>query len=647
MADNVITVPTYEQIETILTKLATDYCNLAAVFYDVFYNTTPMDVTFKMYGEDGILQTYTIPNRAKDMAHLLNGEGSPEGNIYGSLGDIYQDLANGVLYIKETPDGNEGWSAFATQDYLETFILKGVGSPEGNIVANKGALYVDENSAGLYIKSTVTGNTGWVLISANTTVLADTSLSNLTTAGENHFANPSLSNLSTAGNTILDGKEVKSNKVTSITSSSTDTEYPSAKATYNLVSSSVTGFANTNLSNLTDTGNRKFIDWGYVKDCVISAPNGVVTKVDNFSYTIPQGMVLLGANGKTADNKYNNTVVILETACPGVTTGLTSTSGYIFYDYSNNTARTCTKANFIESNTEPLTIGSGKIWFDSDDYTYHYVVEGGAGGTSYWDMAIMTMVGEFEVDSNGYLSKIFPRYPLTLANTRDVNLRVAKSGDTMSDTLSISKSGYDQLKLINTNMNTEVLPASNIHESVVFCNKNGTQIGDCTLRYRPDGSIETYIQASKNNVNSVIGAGVDANNNPYSWFPNTACVDGQWVWKYLQVATNTAVGSYEHSLSTYLPDDNYSYQVWVEIECGYGGSSGGLYVGTIASPYTNEGQTGNFCFHTWVVSNSSTDHNVAILPVGTGRKIYSQIVQGNLGNSQINLVGYRRIGTNG
>ena len=646
MADK-ITVPTYEQIETILTKLATNYSNLAVVFYDVFYNVNPMDVTFRMYDESGVLQEYTIPNRAKDMQHILNGEGSPEGSVYGSLGDIYQDLANGLLYIKETSDGNEGWSAFATQDYLKTFILKGVGSPEGVIVANRGALYIDTSSASLYIKNTVTGNSGWVLISANTSVLANTSLSNLTAAGENHFANPSLSNLSEGGAAILDGKEVKSNKVTSITSSSTDTQYPSAKATYDLVTTSVTGFANTNLSNLSAEGNRKFIDWGYVRDCVLSAPNGVVSKVDSFSYTIPQGMVLLGANGKTADNKYNNTVVTLGTACPGVTTGLTNTSGYIFYDYSNNLARTCTEANFIVSSEEPSISNLNSIWFDSDDYTYHYVVEGGVGGSNSWDIAIMTMVASFVVDSNGYLSKVYPRYPLTIANIRDVNERVSKAGDTMSDTLFISKSGYDQLKLINTNMNTEVLPAGDTHESVIFCNKNGTQIGDCTLRYRTDGSIETYIQASKNNVNSVIGAGVDANNNPYSWFPNTACVDGQWVWKYLQVATNTAVGSYEHSLSTYLPDDNYSYQVWVEIECGYGGSSGGLYVGTIASPYTNEGQTGNFCFHTWVVSNSSTDHSVVILPVGTGRKIYSQIVQGNLGNSQINLVGYRRIGTNG
>ena len=65
MADNLITAATYDQIATMLSKLATNYSNLASVFYDVFYNTTPEDVTFQMYDESGTLQTYTIPNRAR------------------------------------------------------------------------------------------------------------------------------------------------------------------------------------------------------------------------------------------------------------------------------------------------------------------------------------------------------------------------------------------------------------------------------------------------------------------------------------------------------------------------------------------------------------------------------------------------------
>ena len=66
-----------------------------------------MDVTFQMFDESGMLQTYTIPNRAKDMENILNSDsaevsGSPEGHVEAGRGVIFQDLTNGDLYIKKT-----------------------------------------------------------------------------------------------------------------------------------------------------------------------------------------------------------------------------------------------------------------------------------------------------------------------------------------------------------------------------------------------------------------------------------------------------------------------------------------------------------------------------------------------------------------
>ena len=131
MADEIITTPTYSQIAQILSRLATNYSNLATVFYDVFYNTTPADVTFQMYDEAGNLQTFTIPNRAKDLQNLLSGEGAPESNVDGVKGTLYQDLLNGDLYIKETEDGSEGWNQVATKGYLQNIFIQGNGDPNG------------------------------------------------------------------------------------------------------------------------------------------------------------------------------------------------------------------------------------------------------------------------------------------------------------------------------------------------------------------------------------------------------------------------------------------------------------------------------------------------------------------------------------
>ena len=256
MADNIITVESYEQIATMLTKLATNYSNLASIFYDVFYNPSPAEVTFQMYDEQGVLQTYTIPNRAKDLENLLSGEGSPEGSVEGTLGVLYQDLSNGDVYIKETSEGSEGWSQLTTEVFLKSIFIQGNGSPEGNVSASKGVLYIDTNNASLYIKTTITGTTGWQMISATLGAFADIDVSNLSTEGnskfansdltnltplgEIHFANPSLTNLNETGELKFASKEDISNKVINISNLSTNVEYPSAKAVYNYTGSRVT-----------------------------------------------------------------------------------------------------------------------------------------------------------------------------------------------------------------------------------------------------------------------------------------------------------------------------------------------------------------------------------------------------------------------
>ena len=67
---------------------------------------------------------------------------------------------------------------------------------------------------------------------------ANVDLSNLSSEGIevlNQRANINLSNLSSVGQAIIDSKEDISNKVTSLDSSSTDEEYPSAKCVYDLL----------------------------------------------------------------------------------------------------------------------------------------------------------------------------------------------------------------------------------------------------------------------------------------------------------------------------------------------------------------------------------------------------------------------------
>ena len=124
--------------------------------------------------------------------------------------------------------------------------------------------------------------------------------------------------------------------------------------------------------------------------------------------------------------------------------------------------------------------------------------------------------------------------------------------------------------------------------------------------------------------------------------------DGQWVDSQLVLINGTlAVGSYSYDLSAYLPDDNYSYEIMVNVYANDDHTSsttnGWLMVGTVASPYDND------CIRISVVTDTYADKSsvCGILPINTGRKIYAQVYSRAMSEGLIiRCMGYRRIGTN-
>ena len=430
MAD-AITVPTFEQIETILSKLATNYSNLAVLFYDIFYNTTPKEVTFQMYNESGVLQSYTIPNRAMDRAYVLNGEGSPEGVVEAAEGSLYQDLINGILYIKKTSTGSAGWEEFVTAQQLTDLFMEGTGSPEGVVAATKGSLYIDRTNAVLYMKATPNGNTGWVVISANTSDLADRNLGNLTATGLARFANPDLSNITPLAEAKFTAKENASNKKTVINSASTDIDFPSSKAVYTYVNSSITNFADKDLSNITASAEAKFLGTKQIKDCILSAPNGLLNVTTGNAILLHQGTILLLADGVAADGSLNNDIVTLSQDYEGGVPIVTSTSGIsgtILFDNTNLRMWYPTSEQFFVSAEEPeVTLVIGLIWYDTDTHTYHYVKD--SSGTLIWDIAPMAIVGEYTLDSTGAIATLTPRKPVVVVSEDNLNGAVSEAMD--------------------------------------------------------------------------------------------------------------------------------------------------------------------------------------------------------------------------
>ena len=227
-------VATYEQILKILSQLAENYSNFFDVYYEMFFSPTPSNVVLKVYDENGQQQTITLPNRAKDRSYIFNGEGNPNGALTSPKGSIYQDTLNGAFYLNVDGTVN-GWSQIISNSTLDEIIMSGGTSPEGNITASKGTLYTDKQNGVLYIKTTETGNEGWLDVSADLDGVATTNLNNLTEEGEKHFANLSLSDLNDEGENRFTQKENVANKVLVVAEYSTDEEYPSAKAVYTVL----------------------------------------------------------------------------------------------------------------------------------------------------------------------------------------------------------------------------------------------------------------------------------------------------------------------------------------------------------------------------------------------------------------------------
>lgn len=295
MTDINLNAATYEQIVTLLSQLATNYSNLAGTFYDVFYSNVAQDVSFKMFDDSGVLKDFTVKNLAKSNEYKITGNGNPNGNIAATMGTTYQDLDSGDLYIKTTnSDSNQGWEYFIKGSFFNNYLRQGTENPNDNVSAPVGTLYVNTNTATLYI-CIDKDNSKWAPVSSSFLEFADRDLSNITDNGKKVIDDEIKGELGTKAETItedtrtndyiptalavsqyvdprfntkqdksnmasvledstttypnsrvvydavselsneVDTKQDKSNLVTVLSEESTDAQYPSAKCMYDLV----------------------------------------------------------------------------------------------------------------------------------------------------------------------------------------------------------------------------------------------------------------------------------------------------------------------------------------------------------------------------------------------------------------------------
>lgn len=105
-----------------LTELLQNSVNMTSVFYDIFINPEPMDVTLTQYNAEGELITITVPNRAKDQQRALVGTGSPEGTVAAPEGTLYVDSVTQTVYVKVNGSDATGWKIILTEEGIYTYV---------------------------------------------------------------------------------------------------------------------------------------------------------------------------------------------------------------------------------------------------------------------------------------------------------------------------------------------------------------------------------------------------------------------------------------------------------------------------------------------------------------------------------------------
>lgn len=231
--------------------------------------------------------------------------------------------------------------------------------------------------------------------------------------------------------------------------------------------------------------------------------------------------------------------------------------------------------------------------------------------------------------------------------------KVNKAGDTMTGPLTVSNSGNsNQIIAQGMQIDKTVTPtANNLYSGLKIIDKNSAELGSFYYRFDTNGEKRCVISCIGNNNNAYIIAGLDANETPYSIFPNTTCVDGQWIQISSSTVVNTSVaagttGAYtDYDLRNLLPSDSYKYEVWVEVLAQTGNTNGSYMHCWVTSPETvNLGVAASI---RTPAANYSQTRGRGPVPLGISKKLrVSRSCTGSQGTISVTVLGYRRIGTN-
>lgn len=317
----------------------------------------------------------------------------------------------------------------------------------------------------------------------------------------------------------------------------------------------------TTVYNLIDTTN------GLIPDARISSNIARTSAIPDIS--TKQDTLVSGTNIKTINN----------TSLLG--SGNIDTSQIFFAQYGTTTTTQISQA-----------LGDGKAIFciksvSSADYIYYYSGTATIGGLSAFTFS-RTYQNTTEVVYVSSITNQWNTITKTLANddlsnvsSIDANSAVAtaldakvnKSGDTMTGALELNvpiPSGDNTTRpvvLKNTEMAVGTVPSSATFTTLQFTDTNDAELARMTLRNTTTERELVLVNTGFNGSTTTLKIGMNTSNTPYCTFPNTTCVDGQWIilnQGIITSDTNANGSSYLGPYTVNVPNDGHNYEIIVQ-----------------------------------------------------------------------------------
>lgn len=176
-------------------------------------------------------------------------------------------------------------------------------------------------------------------------------------------------------------------------------------------------YANVDLSNLSSLGEKHFINKQQISNCVLEAPNGVMTSSGN-TVTIHNGLKVLVPNGRDANNQLVNIEYTLPNDISYSRTAAGVLQAYIFIDIDNLIVQVCpVNATFTIGNYTSMQQYTGyikdKFVYVEDDNMWYITSDYG----TTWAEAHLCPVGRADYDVNNTIIAGGSDSPITLMSS--------------------------------------------------------------------------------------------------------------------------------------------------------------------------------------------------------------------------------------